>query len=129
MTDEERRYNLEEFAASSVGSTPGATMPARVGSMAPDFEAHLLDGGTIRLSDFRGAKRVVIMTGAVTSPMCAFEIPEFNELQADFGPHGFSFFLLYTRESHPAENYPAHTSFEQKLAHAAELKRLEGDQA
>ena len=36
-----------------------------------------------------------------------------------------SFFLLYTRESHPAENYSAHITFEQKLSYARDLQRLE----
>jgi peroxiredoxin len=100
-------------------------MAAKVGAAAPDFEASDLNGNTIRLSDFRDRRHIVVMTGAVTSPMCAFEIPAFNQLQQEFAANGVSFFLLYTRESHPAENYPAHTSWEQKLACARDLKRLE----
>ena len=93
--------------------------------MAPDFEASTLDGTVIRLSDFHGKRHVVIMTGAVTSPMCAFEVPAFNQLHQEFANRDVSFFLLYTRESHPAENYPSHSSWEQKLAHARDLQRLE----
>jgi peroxiredoxin len=126
VTDEERAYNSEEFAAAVPGSTnPGETMPAKVGAAAPDFEASDLEGKIVRLSDFRGKRHVVMMTGAVTSPMCAFEVPEFNRLAREFEGSGVSFFLLYTRESHPAENYGAHTSFEQKLAYARDLQRLE----
>jgi len=129
MTDEEHRYNSEEFtAAASTPTNPGETMAAKVGVAAPDFEASTLDGAVIRLSDFRGKRHVVMMTGAVTSPMCAFEVPAFNQLQTEFEGKGVSFFLLYTRESHPAENYPAHSSFEQKLAYARDLKRLENIQ-
>lgn len=44
----------------------------------------------------------------------------------EFASNGVEFVFLYTREAHPGENYPAHRSFEQKLAHArafrAELK-------
>lgn len=93
--------------------------------MAPDFTASMLDGTAVSLSDFRGQRHVVMMTGAVTSPMCAFEVPEFNRLQQEFASRDVSFFLLYTRESHPAENYPAHSTWEQKAAHARELQRLE----
>jgi alkyl hydroperoxide reductase subunit AhpC len=126
MTDEERAYNLQEFAsAAAVPAHPGDTMPAKVGSAAPEFEAATVDGEIVRLSDFRGQRHVVIMAGAVTSPMCAFEIPEFNRLHRQFDPQGVSFFLLYTRESHPAETYAAHRSYEQKLAYARELQRLE----
>ena len=50
----------------------------------------------VRLSDFRGKRHVVIMTGAVTSPMCAFEVPALNQLHQEFADLGVSFFLLYT---------------------------------
>lgn len=126
MNDEERAYNSEEFTAAAPTSTnPGETMAAKVGVAAPDFEAMNLDSSVVRLSDFRGRRHVVLMTGAVTSPMCAFEVPAFNQLQKDFDGKGVSFFLLYTRESHPAENYEAHRSFEQKVAYARDLKLLE----
>ena len=126
MNDEERNYNHEEFAAAApTPVNPGETMPAKAGVLAPDFEASTLDGTVIRLSDFRGKRHVVIMTGAVTSPMCAFEVPAFNQLHQEFANRDVSFFLLYTRESHPAENYPSHSSWEQKLAHARDLQRLE----
>jgi peroxiredoxin len=126
MNEAERAYNLEEFAAAAAAPTnPGETMPAKVGVAAPDFEASTVDDAVVRLSDFRGKRHVVLMTGAVTSPMCAFEVPAFNQLQKDFDGKGVSFFLLYTRESHPAENYEAHRSFEQKLTYARDLQRLE----
>jgi peroxiredoxin len=126
MNEEERAYNLEDFAAGAPAATnPGETLPAKVGVSAPEFEAFRLDGSVIRLGDFRGQRHVVIMTGAVTSPMCAFEMPAFNQLHKEFEPRGVAFFLLYTRESHPGENYPAHQSLEQKIAYARDLQRLE----
>jgi alkyl hydroperoxide reductase subunit AhpC len=125
MNEQERAYNLAEFAAGASVTNPGETMPAQVGAPAPEFTAQALDGTIIRLSDFRGRSHVVMMTGAVTSPMCAFEVPALNGLQDEFSDKNFSFFLLYTRESHPAENYGAHESFEQKLSYARELQRLE----
>jgi peroxiredoxin len=128
MTEEERAYNSAEFTVAATPLNPGETMPAKVGAQAPEFEATTLDGKNFRLSDFRGKRHVVIMTGAVTSPMCAFEIPAFNQLQRDFDASGVSLFLLYTRESHPAEHYAAHSSFEQKLAYARDLERLENVQ-
>ena len=129
MNDAERAYNLAEFSAAAPPATnPGETMTAKVGVAAPDFEASTVDGAVIRLSDFRGKRHVVMMTGAVTSPMCAFEAPAFNQLQEDFASKEVAFLLLYTRESHPAENYTTHNSFEQKLAYARDLKRLENIQ-
>jgi len=129
MNDAERAYNLEEFAAAApTPINPGETMAAKVGMAAPEFEASTVDGAAVRLGDFRGKRHVVLMIGAVTSPMCAFEVPPFNQLQAEFNSKGVSFFLLYSRESHPAENYASHSSFEQKLAYARDLKRLENVQ-
>jgi alkyl hydroperoxide reductase subunit AhpC len=129
MNDAERAYNVEAFvAATPTATSPGENMAAKVGIMAPDFAAPALDGTMVRLNDFRGKRHVVIMTGAVTSPVCAFEVPAFNQLQREFQDQNVSFFLLYTRESHPAENYPPHSSWEQKLAHARDLQRLESVQ-
>lgn len=36
-----------------------------------------------------------------------------------------SFYILYVREAHPGQNYPAHASFSQKLEYANDLKQLE----
>jgi len=126
MNEEEREYNTPEFVfAGSRPENAGETMPAEIGAMAPDFQAPTLDGVTVRLSDLRGKRHVVLMTGAITSPMCAFEIPALERLHEELESQGVSFFLLYTRESHPGERYPHHTSWEQKLAHARDLRRLE----
>ena len=85
MKDEERNYNLPEFASAvPMSSNPGETMAAKVGGPAPDFEACALDGTMVRLSHFRGKRHVVFMTGAVTSPMCAFEVPALNQIQQEF---------------------------------------------
>lgn len=125
MNDQERAYNLEEFAAGANLTNPGDTMPAKVGAPAPEFAATTVDGAVVRLSDFRGKKHIVLMTGAVTSPMCAFEVPAINQVQAEFADRQIAFFLLYTRESHPAENFGAHTSLEMKQAYARALQKLE----
>lgn len=127
MNEDERAYNSPDFVFSTEPvDSPGETLPARVGKAAPDFEASILDGSAVRLSDLRGKRHVVLMAGAVSSPMCAFEIPAVNRLHDEFESQRVSFFLLYTRESHPAERYPHHTSREQKLSHARDLRRLEG---
>jgi peroxiredoxin len=126
MNDAERAYNSEEFtAATPAVINPGETMAAKVGVAAPEFQASDLQGKIVRLSDFRGKRHLVMMTGAVTSPMCAFEVPAFNRLQQEFDNVAVSFLLLYTRESHPAESYSAHQSFEQKLSYARDLQRFE----
>jgi peroxiredoxin len=129
MSEEARNYNTPDFVfPASAPQSPGETMPAKVGAVAPDFEAPTTDGRSVRLSQLRDKRHVVLMMGSVTSPMCAFEVPALNRLQAAFDSRGVSFFLVYTRESHPAEHYSHHTSWEQKLSYARELQRLEGVQ-
>jgi alkyl hydroperoxide reductase subunit AhpC len=125
MNEQERAYNLEDFAVGATVTSPGETMPARVGAPAPEFTAETVDGVVVQLSDFRDKRHVVIMTGAVTSPMCAFELPAINQLQEKFADRPIIFFLLYTRESHPAEYFGAHTSLEVKRAYARALQKLE----
>lgn len=126
MTEAERLYNLDEFATTvPTAAHASETLVAKVGVAAPEFEAQLLDGQNVSLSELRSQGHLVIMTGAVTSPMCAFEVPHFNRLSDEYQGKGVCFFLLYTRESHPAENYRGHESYEQKVAYARDLQRLE----
>lgn len=49
-----------------------------------------------------------------------------DEIARSFAGQGVGSIFLYTHEAHPGENYPHHTSFEQKLAHASAFKRNEG---
>jgi len=126
VNEEEKKYNTPDFVfGAAAPENPGALMPAKVGFAAPEFAVLTLDGGTLKLSGLREKGHVAFMTGAVTSPMCAYEIPALNRLHERFGNQGVYFFLLYTRESHPGERYPHHTSLEQKIAHARDLQRLE----
>ncbi|MCI0439629.1 MAG: hypothetical protein L0177_10930 [Chloroflexi bacterium] len=41
----------------------------------------------------------------------------------EFARHNVGFVFLYTREAHPGENYPHHTSMEQKLSHARDMAK------
>lgn len=53
------------------------------------------------------------------------EVPPLTKLYGKYRSKGFEFFIVYVREAHPGENYPHHTSFGQKLAHARKLRELE----
>jgi hypothetical protein len=44
----------------------------------------------------------------------------------DYADRGVQSVFIYTREAHPGENYPAHTSFEQKLQYARDFKEIVG---
>ncbi len=49
-----------------------------------------------------------------------------DALAADFAERGFSSLFIYTREAHPAERLPYHTSFAQKLAQARRFREEQG---
>jgi peroxiredoxin len=95
------------------------------GGMAPDFTAYDLEGKEVHLADFRGKKHLVFEFGSITSPIFINDLTDLNRLHAKFEASDVQFAAIYVREGHPAENYPAHTSLEQKLSHARDLKRLE----
>jgi peroxiredoxin len=93
--------------------------------MAPDVALTDLDGKTVRLSDFRGKKHVVFEFGCITAPIFVNDITELNRLHDLFHDKDILIAAIYIREGHPAENYHAHTSLEQKIAYARDLQRLE----
>lgn len=99
-----------------------------VGNMAPDFIVKDLAGKDVKLSDFRGKKHVVFEFGSITSPIFINDLTDLHRLHGKFGSSDVQFLVVYVREGHPAENYPAHTSLEQKLLHARDLQRLENIQ-
>jgi hypothetical protein len=49
-----------------------------------------------------------------------------DKIARRFAGQGVGSIFLYTNEAHPGENYPHHTSFEQKLRHAAAFKENQG---
>ncbi len=58
-------YNKSEYGTGS-GHFNSFKSHLRVGGEAPDFTIKRLDEGSVRLSDFRGKKHVVLEFGCIT---------------------------------------------------------------
>lgn len=52
-------------------------------------------------------------------------VPSLRELYTQDYSKAAEWYEIYVREAHPGENYPAPGSFEEKMAHARDFKRLE----
>lgn len=127
----EPEYNNPDFRRPDPGDPVEALQrvdiqPAlRVGMPAPDFDLASVDGSRVRLSDVLRERHAVLILGAITSPVTATNLPELNRAWEYFKWRGVQFLFVYVREPHPGEAYPHHSSMEQKLAVARELRRLE----
>ena len=73
-----------------------------VGDPAPDFELATLDGGTARLSDFRG-RPVILNFWATWCAPCRLEMPELQRAQTEFDAAGEGPIVLTINEGDSAE--------------------------
>ncbi len=64
---------------------------------APDFTLLNLNGDEVHLSDYRG-KVVLLNFFATYCPPCRMEMPEFVELQKEYGPKGFAVIAISVDE-------------------------------
>lgn len=73
--------------------------------MAPDFALKTLDGTeTIRLSDFRGKKPVVLIFGSFTCPPFRDVYPTLERLHQEHGEQ-VAFVYVYIREAHAEDGW------------------------
>lgn len=59
------------------------------GHLAPDFTLKTLDGKTVRLSELRGKKAVLINFWATWCPPCRSEMPTIQKIYSDYKGRGF----------------------------------------
>jgi thiol-disulfide isomerase/thioredoxin len=77
----------------------------RPGDLAPDFSLSSLDGkDTVRLSDFRGKRPVVLIFGSYTCPPFRDVYPTLERLHAAYGGQ-VAFYYVYIREAHPEDGW------------------------
>jgi hypothetical protein len=94
------------------------------GALAPDFELLSTDGDRVRLSQQRG-RPVVLVFGSVTCPVARGGVPSLKKLYDEGYDAAAAWFEIYVREAHPGENYPAPSTFDEKMSHAQDFRRLE----
>jgi peroxiredoxin len=59
------------------------------GHLAPDFTLKTLEGHTVRLSEFRGKKVVLINFWATWCPPCRLEMPTMQQIYSEYKERGF----------------------------------------
>src|SRR5574337_537141 len=59
------------------------------GHLAPDFTLKTLEGSSVRLSEFRGRKVVLINFWATWCPPCRLEMPTMQQIYSEYKDKGF----------------------------------------
>ena len=95
------------------------------GGPALDQTIYDLDGNEMQLSTLWQGRPVVIEFGSVSCPVFDSRISPMEQLAKEYQGRA-DFYVLYTREAHPGQNYPAHQSLTEKIGFARDLKRIEG---
>ena len=90
------RYGPAEMPAALV--SPGMTVEAKAGSLAPDFLLATLDGGELRLSDLRG-KGVIVNFWASWCAPCRKEMPQFVAAYDQYRGEGLEVVAVNVQES------------------------------
>ena len=83
-----------------IGGTPGGTdlwaadVRPEEGHFAPDFALKTLDGNTVRLSEYRGQKVVLINFWATWCPPCRLEMPTMQQIYSEYKAKGFEILAI-----------------------------------
>ncbi len=64
------------------------------GHLAPDFTLKTVEGKTIRLSDLRGKKVVLVNFWATWCPPCRLEMPTMQQIYAEYKRRGFEILAI-----------------------------------
>ena len=83
-------YQMTQAKSMSPGELGTVSTSVDAPKQAPDFTLQDINGVQHKLSDYRG-KVVMLNFWATWCPPCRKEIPEFAELQQEYGPAGIQF--------------------------------------
>jgi len=85
-------------APAARSDAPPTTMPA-IGTMAPQFSIHKLDGSLLTLSSLKG-RVVVLEFGSYSCPSFRRRVPAMEQMKHEFGTKA-QLFVIYAKEAHP----------------------------
>jgi peroxiredoxin len=74
--------------------TSAADPQPEEGHLAPDFSLKTLEGKTVRLSELRGKKVVLINFWATWCPPCRLEMPTMQKIYSDYKAKGFEILAI-----------------------------------
>ena len=115
-------YNYPHFGYSFYAR--GKQWRVAAGEKALDETLYDLNGNKIKLSRLWEERPIVVEFGSVTCPVFVSKIAPMDVLAKKYSER-VGFYVIYVREAHPGQNYPAHQSFTQKLSCAKDMRRLE----
>lgn len=116
------RYNYRHFRLPADGHVERGV---DAGDRAPDATLSTVDGEPVALSELWHDRPAVVEFGSITCPVFIHKVERMNELARAYGDRA-NVAVVYTREAHPGQDYPAHRSIEEKRANAADARREEG---
>lgn len=94
------------------------------GDEAVDGTLYQTDGKEIQLSSLWSDQPVVLEFGSITCPVFTGWIDEIDALAGRFQGE-VDFYVVYSREEHPDETYPAHQNLDEKMHCAKDLETQE----
>ncbi len=115
-------YNYNHFGFSSY--LEGRQRQVVPGEKALDEILYDLKGNTVQLSTLWKESPIVVEYGNITCPVFVGKVTTMESLSERYAGL-IDFYVLYVREAHPGQNYPAHRDLPEKLSYATDLRSEE----
>jgi peroxiredoxin len=113
-------YNYDHFDVSAADVERNIT----AGDEAIDVPLYTLDGETVHLADLWADNPIVVEFGSITCPVFTSKVETMDALANKYADE-VDFYVIYTREAHPGQDYPAHRNLDEKLSNAVDACEYE----
>ncbi len=117
-------YNYSHFDRDAY-VTANSLRRVVAGGEALPYTVYDLQGNDVPLATLWRERPVVIEFGSVSCPVFDEQISPMEKLAKDYRGQA-DFYVVYTREAHPGQNYSHHRDLNQKISYARDLQRIEG---